>query len=118
MFANLKATEETLQWLKNSSEVRTAIRKYVQALEENGIRVEQVLLYGSHAKNAAHPDSDIDIIIVSENFIGKHLIERLQLLGWALRNVPEPIEAMVLPRKKFKNATFLHFGKKSLKPKQ
>jgi len=39
---------------QNSSEVRTAIKKYVQTLEENGIRVQQVLLYGSHAKNAAH----------------------------------------------------------------
>jgi len=48
----------------------------------------------AHMQKTQHTsDSDIDIIIVSENFIGKHLIERLQLLGWALRNVPEPIEA-------------------------
>lgn len=76
-----------------TSEVLGAIKKYVQALQKNGIRVQQVFLYGSHAKNIAHPDSDIDIIIVSESFVGKNLFERLQMLGDVRWNVSEPIQA-------------------------
>lgn len=55
--------------------------------------MQQILLYGSHATNTAHEDSDIDVIIVSEDFSNKNLLERLQLLGWARRNVPEPVQA-------------------------
>jgi len=76
-----------------SPEIRRAISKYVQALDENGIHAQQVFLYGSHAKNRAHEDSDIDIIIVSEDFAAKNLLERLQSLGWARKNVPEPVQA-------------------------
>ena len=59
----------------------------------NGVRVQKVLLYGSHARNDAHQDSDIDIIIVSDDFADKNLFERLQILGQARREVPEPIQA-------------------------
>lgn len=76
-----------------SPKILSAISKYVQALDENGITVQQVFLYGSHAKNCAHEDSDIDIIIVSENFSAKSLLERLQILGWARKNIPDPVQA-------------------------
>lgn len=78
---------------RRTSKIRKAIKMYVQTLEEDGVRVQQVLLYGSHAKNTAHADSDIDIIIVSEDFAGKDLLERLKILGQAHRNVSEPIQA-------------------------
>jgi predicted nucleotidyltransferase len=78
---------------KRSSALRGAVRKYVKALTANGIRVQQVFLYGSHAKKRAHPDSDIDIIIVSEDFRGKNLLERLQILAKAGYGIYEPIEA-------------------------
>jgi len=78
---------------QSPSAIRRPIQRYVKALTENGVRVEQVLLYGSHAKNNSHEDSDIDVIIVSEDFANKNLLERLQVLGWARRNVPEPVQA-------------------------
>lgn len=78
---------------KKSSTVLKPVKKYIRALIGDGIRVQQVFLYGSHAKNKAHRDSDIDIIVVSEDFKGKELLERLHILGWAQRDVSEPIEA-------------------------
>ena len=78
---------------KKSSAIFRAIRKYIRALQESGIHVQQVFLYGSHAKNQAHRDSDIDIIVVSEDFKGKELLERLHILGRARRNVTESVEA-------------------------
>lgn len=57
------------------------------------MQVQQILLYGSHARKEAQADSDIDIIVLSESFAGKNLLERLQILGLARRNVPEPVQA-------------------------
>jgi len=79
--------------VKKSSAIFRAIRKYIRALQESGVHIQQVFLYGSHAKNRAHLDSDIDIIVVSANFNGKELLERLRILGRARRNMPEPVEA-------------------------
>jgi len=73
--------------------LREAVSKYVQTLHIDGIHVRQVFLYGSHARNQVHEDSDIDLIIVSEDFAGKNLLDRLRLLGWAQRDVHDPLEA-------------------------
>jgi predicted nucleotidyltransferase len=78
---------------KKSPAFLKPVKKYIRALASDGIRVQQVFLYGSHAKNQVHRDSDIDIIVVSEDFKGKELLERLHILGWARRDVPEPVEA-------------------------
>lgn len=79
--------------VESASTISRAVKKYVRGLEGIGVQVSQVLLYGSHAKNTAHADSDIDIIIISDNFTGKNLLERLQLLAKGLRNISDPIEA-------------------------
>lgn len=76
-----------------SSTIRSAVAKYVRALNQSGIRVQRVLLYGSHVKNVAHADSDIDLIILSEDFSERNLLERLQVLGLALRHISAPIQA-------------------------
>jgi predicted nucleotidyltransferase len=76
-----------------SSTVIRAVRKYINALANDGVRIQQVFLYGSQAKNTAHKDSDIDIIVVSEDFDGKQLLERLRILGLARRDVAESVEA-------------------------
>lgn len=48
-------------------------------LEDNGINVSKIILFGSHARGAATPESDIDIIIVSDDFEGKDLLARAQM---------------------------------------
>lgn len=47
-----------------------AIRKFVEGLEERGIRVEHVYLYGSYARGTWLKTSDVDLIIVSRDFEG------------------------------------------------
>lgn len=56
-----------------------AINFIEKRLEEQGINVSKIILFGSHAKGAATPGSDIDIIIVSDDFVGKDLLERAQM---------------------------------------
>ena len=43
-------------------------RAYVSILREAGINIDKAFLYGSHARNEATEDSDIDIMLVSRVF--------------------------------------------------
>ncbi len=44
------------------------IGRYIRLLKEKGIDISKVILFGSHAKGMAKPDSDIDLAIVSSQF--------------------------------------------------
>jgi hypothetical protein len=50
------------------SEIRDIISRFVNALTTRGIRVEKVILYGSHASGKIHAGSDLDLAIVSPDF--------------------------------------------------
>ena len=52
------------------------IKAYKKNLEENGIKVEKMILFGSHAKGTAKPWSDLDLCVVSKQF-GKNYHEEL-----------------------------------------
>jgi len=45
-----------------------ALQAYVQALQERcGARLHDVILFGSKARGRAHPDSDIDVLVILEH---------------------------------------------------
>ncbi|MBI3616791.1 MAG: nucleotidyltransferase domain-containing protein [Candidatus Omnitrophica bacterium] len=73
--------------------IKKIIDRYRQELKNLGIKVEKVILYGSYAKGNPREDSDIDLIVVSGDFIKLNLRERLEVLGLAAGKVFEPIEA-------------------------
>lgn len=50
------------------TEVIEIVRKYVQAARKAGLPVFKAILFGSHAQNRAHEESDIDVLIVSPAF--------------------------------------------------
>ncbi|MBN2149043.1 MAG: nucleotidyltransferase domain-containing protein [Anaerolineales bacterium] len=58
-----------------------------------GIRVEEVMLYGSQARGTALPDSDIDLIIISPDWEAYNQRERLEILGVAAARILEPVQA-------------------------
>ena len=70
------------------------IKRVKAALEDQGIRVERVILFGSHAKGTADPDSDMDLAVISKDFEDMNLVERLELIGTAMAKAKiwEPIE--------------------------
>ena len=57
------------------------VRKYVQFINTK-IKVDKVILFGSHAKAAATNDSDIDLAIVSSEFGKSPLNEKMDLYEW------------------------------------
>jgi predicted nucleotidyltransferase len=48
-------------------EIVEILKKYIFILRSEGIIVDRAYLYGSYLSNTANDDSDIDIMIVTEN---------------------------------------------------
>jgi len=59
--------------------VNQVIKKFRNALIASGIRVNNIVLFGSQVTGKIHEGSDIDLIIVSSDFIGKDLFERCSM---------------------------------------
>ncbi|HHT9121064.1 MAG TPA: nucleotidyltransferase domain-containing protein [Candidatus Hypogeohydataceae bacterium YC41] len=64
-------------------EINVVINEYKQKLEAMGIKVKKIILFGSYASGKAREDSDIDLVVISNNFRDMDLWERLCLLGRA-----------------------------------
>ena len=64
-------------------QVEIVVKDYLRTLRNNKISVERAILYGSQAANTADQDSDIDIVIVSDDFGRDYIKEavRLKLLA-------------------------------------
>ena len=95
---------------KARSEIKEIIGEYTQTLKNLGINVERVILYGSFSKGNPRKDSDIDLIVISEDFQRMNLRERLEVLGIAAVRIMKPIEAKGYTSeeiKKTSNASFL-----------
>ena len=64
--------------------VLKTVRQFKKALESINIRVEQLILYGSHAVGTAREDSDIDVVVISSSFSDKGYWERIDILTEAI----------------------------------
>jgi predicted nucleotidyltransferase len=73
-------------------EVYSVVTQYKEKLETLGIRAKKIILYGSYASGSAREDSDIDLVVVSDDFKEMDLWERLCLLGRARIGVKKPME--------------------------
>lgn len=87
--------------------VLEVVGRFRKALEESGIRVAKIILYGSHAAGVPHEGSDIDVIVISEDFRGKGYWERIRILADAIYEVFEPIEAVAMTPEEWEAGTSL-----------
>ena len=74
---------------------RSKIDKFAQMIEQQGISVSKVILFGSYAKGKANADSDIDIAIVSTQF-GHDTAEEMMMLRKIALKVDSHIEPVPL----------------------
>ncbi|MBN1772494.1 MAG: nucleotidyltransferase domain-containing protein [Deltaproteobacteria bacterium] len=49
-------------------DIVAVVRAYLRALADAGIRARCAVIFGSHARGTAGPDSDIDVLIVAAAF--------------------------------------------------
>lgn len=85
------------------SKVKKIVDQYRRILEKK-IRVERIILYGSHAYGTPHDGSDIDLVVISPDFVRMHPLRRLEYLSLARREMKEPIEALGYTPKEFRRA--------------
>lgn len=50
------------------NKVTAYINEYIAALQNEGLLIERVFLFGSHAKGYSHKWSDIDVCVISPRF--------------------------------------------------
>jgi predicted nucleotidyltransferase len=79
-------------------EVIEALKLYVNLLKSEGISVDKAFLYGSYLTDSATSDSDIDLMIVTENENDDYLAGRI----WRLtRKINTRIEPFLVGKNRF-----------------
>lgn len=63
-----------------NQEIASIVRRYLQTIERAGIPVQEILVFGSHAKGTPYAGSDIDVAVVSPRFGHDRHDERVQLM--------------------------------------
>lgn len=76
-----------------------------EALEAMDIRVERVVVFGSHAEGSADEESDIDIAVISGDFRDKNILQRFELLGtaFARAKITTPVDAIAYTPDEFES---------------
>lgn len=72
------------------------ISNFKKTIESKGIKVNRLILFGSYAKGEHNEGSDIDLVVISEDFNNKTYWERIDILSAAIYEVFEPIEAVAM----------------------
>lgn len=88
-----------------------AVRFLKNRLILDGIKVNDLIVYGSHAKGHPGEESDIDILIISEDFIGKDIFERARITMKAERETVRrfcvPLDIITLTPKEYEDGNSL-----------
>ncbi len=100
---------------KAGSQVKAIVAKYKATLQKCGIKVDRIILYGSFAQGREREHSDIDLVVVSENFQKMNLRERLEVLGMAAARIMQPIEAKGYTAEEIKSVSNISFLSEILK---
>ncbi len=77
------------------------VHRFQREIENQGIRPIKVILYGSYADETQREGSDIDIVVVSDDFCGKGYWERIDILADVIYEIFEPIEAVALTQEEW-----------------
>lgn len=80
----------------DKSAVLKIVSDFGRALESQGIRPHKIILFGSHSTGTQREDSDIDLVVISADFMGKGYWERINILSAAISIVFQPIEAVAM----------------------
>ncbi|WP_338832796.1 hypothetical protein MHLNE_15330 [Moorella humiferrea] len=98
---------------QKQSNIDVIIRNFAEALKQQGLKVDKIILFGSQARGDAREDSDIDLLVVSSDFAKMPYHRRFEVLGTAIAKVRKPIEPLAcLPEEiqleKLSKASFLY----------
>ena len=72
------------------------VNRFHQEIEARGIKPLKVILYGSYADETNRKGSDIDIVVISEDFTGMGYWEQIDIMADVIFETFAPIEAVAL----------------------
>ena len=80
----------------DKTEVLSILAHFRKALAKQGVHNARLMLFGSYAHGNPHEGSDIDLVVVSDDFAGKDYWQRIDILTEAIYEVFEPIQAVAV----------------------
>lgn len=87
------------------------VQFFCDCLKEKGLKVNKLILFGSQAQGIATEDSDIDIVIVSEDFNRKNIFRRARLTKDAevrtIKKFMVPLDIITMTPDEYENKTSL-----------
>ncbi|MDQ3004939.1 MAG: nucleotidyltransferase domain-containing protein [Chloroflexota bacterium] len=101
--------------VKTTPELKQIIKRYRLQLEKQGIHPIRVLLYGSQAAGTAQEGSDVDLIVISNDWKKYSHRERLELLGIAAARILEPVQAQGFTPAEIKGNQVMPFWEQVIK---
>ena len=90
--------------VKGTFQIKDIVDDFITGLRGKNIKVNRLILYGSHVNGRPGPQSDIDIAVISSSFDNKSLLKRQELLGEVIFLLKEPIEAIGYSYEQFQPA--------------
>ncbi len=95
----------------SKSKVIKAIKFMERCLKGKRLNVKKIILFGSQITGKATKESDIDIVIISEDFRGKNIFERAELTKEAeimtIKKFMIPLDIITLTPDEFESETSL-----------
>jgi predicted nucleotidyltransferase len=89
--------------------VLNIIDHFKNILEQKKVRVNKIILFGSYARGNYNENSDIDLVIISDDFGTMNYWQRIDFLAEAIYEIFEPIEALSFtPSEWERNDSFLN----------
>ncbi len=85
----------------DKTEAVEIIKQFQQKIEAMGIKPIKIILHGSYATDSYGKESDIDIVVVSNDFVDKSYWERIDILADVIYDIFEPIEAIAVTEKEW-----------------
>jgi len=78
------------------------VERYIEELERNQIHIFEAIIFGSHAKGIAKPESDIDVALISDSFSGDRFEDRRKIVPLR-RKIDSRIEPIPFRPEDFNN---------------
>ena len=80
------------------------VRNYAREIEEQGVKLRTVILFGSFAKGRQHEWSDIDVALVADEFTGVGFIDKNRFPYVGIKKPYIRIESKTYPTDYFRNS--------------
>ena len=96
------------------TKILEAVNFFSAQIRNNGIHINNIILFGSSSRGTATPGSDIDIAIISDDFINRNIFDRAFLTKDAemhtVKKFKVPLDVITLTTEEYQDTESLIAG--------